>query len=179
VQTTEGYDPRFSANTGTIVTPNFGFGILYYTDKFFAGLSIPRLVDDHLTIGTDRQVIKATGIKPASFHYYLTVGRVFTVTPNFKLKPSLMVKAVVHAPMQFDINLSSLIKEHLWVGLSYRSGADISAMVGVQISPRFLINYSYDYPLTEIRSITSGSHEIVLGLLFGNKGKKVVSNRYF
>jgi type IX secretion system PorP/SprF family membrane protein len=179
VGTTEGGDPNFSANTGTIITPNFGFGINYYTDKFYAGIAIPRLIDDHLTVGKNGDVIKATGIKPASFHYFLTVGRIFTVTDNFKLKPSLMVKAVLNAPMQFDINLSSLIKEHLWLGLSYRTGADISALVGVQISPRFLISYSYDYPLNDIRTITSGSHEIVLGLLFGYKGKKVVSNRYF
>jgi type IX secretion system PorP/SprF family membrane protein len=172
-------DPNFAANTRTIATPNFGFGINYYTDKFYFGIAIPRLIDDHLTIGENAEVMKEIGFKPESFHYYLTIGRVFTVTENFKLKPNLMMKAVLNAPMQFDINLSSLIMEHLWLGVSYRTGSDISAMVGVQISPRFLINYSYDYPLTELKKFSSGSHEIVLSALFGYRGKKIVSNRYF
>lgn len=179
VETDQGGDLHFSANTGNIITPNFGFGINYYTDKFYFGVAIPRLIDDHVKIGLNAEVLKEIKFKPESFHYYLTIGRVFTVTENFKLKPNLMMKAVLNAPMQFDINLSSLIKEHLWLGLSYRTGADISAMVGVQISPRFLINYSYDYPLSDISKFTSGSHEIVLSALFGYKGKKIVSNRYF
>lgn len=91
----------------------------------------------------------------------------------------MILKAVSNAPIEFDVNLSTLIKEHLWLGLSYRSQADISTMVGVQISPRFLISYSYDYPLTELKKFTSGSHEIVLSALFGFKGKKIVNTRYF
>jgi type IX secretion system PorP/SprF family membrane protein len=169
-------DPNFAKNTGTICTPNFGFGINYNTDKFFLGFSIPRLLDDHIYI-ENAKATKELKFKPSA--YYLTVGRVFTVNENFKLKPSLMMKAVMNAPLQFDVNLSALIKEHLWLGVSYRSGADISAMIGVQISPRFLINYSYDYPLTDLRKFTSGSHEIVLSALFGYRGKKIVSNRYF
>jgi hypothetical protein len=72
-----------------------------------------------------------------------------------------------------------LIKEILWVGLAYRSSADMSAMIGVQIGPRFLISYSYDYPTSSLNKFTTGSHEIVLSALFGYKGKKIVSNRYF
>lgn len=179
VKTDVDNDPHFSANTETVVTPNFGFGINFNTDKFFAGISIPRLLDDHLTLGENGDVIKAVGFKPESFHYYLTLGRVFTITDYFKLKPSLMAKAVLNAPVEFDINLSSLIKEHLWLGVSYRSGADIAAMIGLQIGPQFLINYSYDYPLTGLNKFTSGSHEIVLSALFAYKGKKIISNRYF
>jgi type IX secretion system PorP/SprF family membrane protein len=179
VVTIEGDDHNFLANTQTVTTPNFGFGMAYTTDKFFAGFSIPRLIDDHLTIAESGNVLNNLAIRPAKCTYYFYVGRVFTVNEYFKLKPSLMMKTVANAPVQLDVNLSALIREHLWLGLSYRSGADMSAMIGVQISPRFLINYSYDYPLSSINKFSSGSHEIVLSALFGYKGKKIVSNRYF
>jgi type IX secretion system PorP/SprF family membrane protein len=168
-------DPRFSANVRNRVTPNFGFGINYYTDKFFAGISIPRLIDDHVTIGQDKKV----SFSLKAFHYYLTVGRVFNITDGFKLKPSLMMKAVVGAPVEFDITVNSLIKERLWLGLAYRSGSDMSVILGVQLGPRFLISYSYDYSTTKLNKFTAGSHELVLSALFGYKGKKIVSTRYF
>jgi type IX secretion system PorP/SprF family membrane protein len=171
-------DHNFRSNA-TMTTPNFGFGISFTTDKFFAGLSIPRLIDDHLTIGQLNDVENAIGIKPSKFHYFVNVGRVFTVSEYFKVKPSLMMKAVANAPVQFDFNVSALIREHLWLGLAYRTGADMSAMIGVQINPRFLINYSYDYPTSSLNKFSSGSHEVVLSALFGYKGKKIVSNRYF
>ena len=175
VPTDEINDPHFSGNVKNQVTPNFGFGMNYYTDKFFVGISIPRLLDDHVIIGDPKKV----RFSPKSFHYYVTGGYVFTITDYFKLKPTAMVKAVANAPMEFDITLNSLIKEILWVGLAYRSSADMSAMIGVQIGPRFLISYSYDYPTSSLNKFTTGSHEIVLSALFGYKGKKIVSNRYF
>lgn len=168
-------DPHFSENINENITPNFGFGINYYTEKFFAGISIPRLLDDHIIIGDKGKV----SFKLSSFHYYLTLGRVFTINDYFKIKPSMMVKAVVNAPIQFDVNLNFLLKEHLWLGVSYRSTADMSATIGLQINPRFLFSYSYDYPISSLNKFTAGSHEIVLSALFGYKGKKIVSPRYF
>lgn len=58
VPTDESNDPQFSANTRNVVTPNFGFGITLTTDKLFLGLSVPRLIDDHLTMGINGDVIK-------------------------------------------------------------------------------------------------------------------------
>jgi type IX secretion system PorP/SprF family membrane protein len=171
-------DPRFSTNVNGEVTPNFGFGVNYNTDKFFAGLSIPRLLDDNIYI-SDQSVNKKVTFSTKSFHYYLTVGRVFTLSDYLKLKPSLMLKAVMNAPVEFDISVNSIIKDLLWLGVSYRSSADMSAMIGLQLSPKFFISYAYDYPTSSLNHFTTGSHEIVLSALFGYKGKKVVSTRYF
>jgi len=179
VLTNESNDPNFSHNVYDKASPNFGFGINYTTDKFFAGISIPRLLDDNLSFADNGKALSDNNIKPELFHYFLTVGRVFTINNNLMLKPTLMTKTVANAPMAFDISLNSLIKEQLWLGVSYRSSADVSAIVGLQISPSFLISYAYDYPTSSLNKFTAGSHEIVLSALFGYKGKKVVSTRYF
>jgi len=172
-------DPYFSANSENVITPNFGFGILYHTDKFYVGLSIPRLIDDNVTMGSYGSVIKNISFKPKNFHYYLTVGRAFEINEAFTLKPQLMLKAVINSPLQFDINLNALIKKRLWLGVSYRSLADISGIVGVYVVPQFMISYSYDYSLSKINTVSSGSHEIALSYLFAYKGKKIANPRYF
>ena len=179
VTTNETNDPHFSTNVYEKASPNFGFGINYNTDKFFAGISIPRLLDDNLSFTDNGKAITNNNLKPEIFHYFLTVGRVFTINNSLKLKPSMMAKAVVNAPMAFDLTLNSLIKEQLWLGVSYRSNSDMSAIIGLQLNPSFLISYAYDYPTSSLNMFTSGSHEIVLSALFGYKGKKIASTRYF
>jgi len=176
---TDPADPYFSANSKNVITPNFGFGILYHTDKFYVGLSIPRLIDDNVTMGSYGSVIKNISFKPVNFHYYLTVGRAFEINEAFTLKPQLMLKAVINSPIQFDVNLNALIKQRLWLGVSYRSLADISGIVGVYVVPQFLISYSYDYSLSKLNTVSSGSHEIALSYLFAYKGHKVANPRYF
>ena len=90
-----------------------------------------------------------------------------------------MVQAVQNAPLIYNINANFLIKEMVWAGASYRSGSSVSLIAGVQISPQFLVGYSYDYTLNAIQKYSQGSHEIVLNYLFTYKGKKVVTPRYF
>lgn len=171
-------DPQFS-NSANTIAPNFGAGLYFNTKTFYAGLSVPRMINDQVTFGTNGAVQLNTKIEPQKFTYYLTVGNVFTLSSDLKLKAQGMVKAVQNAPVQFDVNVNFLIKEKIWAGLSYRSGSAASAILGVQISPQFLVSYAYDYSLNSIQKYSQGSHEIVLNYLFSYKGKKVVTPRYF
>ena len=179
VTTTQPGDPSFIANTPLIGTPNFGLGMYFNTDKFYASFSIPRMLDDNITYNSAGKIIKGVSFKLRSWHYYLAAGRVFTISDNFKLKPHAMMKLAVNAPVEFDINLNALIIEKLWLGVGYRSKADISFMAGIQILPALLLSYSYDYQLTPIKKFSGGSHEIVLSYVFAYKGKKILSPRYF
>jgi type IX secretion system PorP/SprF family membrane protein len=172
-------DPDFSTDLPVVTTPNFGFGVYYYTDKYYAGFSIPRLLDDHLKFTSEGEYDKKLHFSFNILTYYLTGGYVFNFSPFFKLKPHMMVKLAANSPVEFDINVDALIREKLWAGLAYRSNADVSAMVGIQITPAFLIAYSYDYQVTGISKHSLGSHEICLSYLFDYKGKKILSPRYF
>jgi type IX secretion system PorP/SprF family membrane protein len=179
LKATEAGDIQVSQNTPSIITPNFGAGLYYYTNTFYAGLSIPRMIDDSYVFTTSGEIDKSTKLSVNKFHYYLTIGNVFTINEDLKVKPQAMVKMVQNAPLQYDINANFLIKNKIWAGVSYRSSADISALLGIQVTPQFLVNYSYDYALTKIQKYSQGSHEITLGYLFSYKQRKVVTPRYF
>lgn len=180
LKATETGDIQISQNTPSIMSPNFGAGIYYYTNKFYAGLSVPRMVDDtYMFDATTGDIIKSNKLNANKFHYYLTVGNVFEINDDFKVKPQAMVKMVTNAPLQYDVNVNVLIKNKVWAGVSYRSSSDISGLIGLQVTPQFLVNYSYDYSLTKIQKYSQGSHEITLGYLFSFKQHKVVTPRYF
>jgi type IX secretion system PorP/SprF family membrane protein len=179
LKATEEGDVQISQNSPSVIAPNFGFGI-YYNDKVnYAGLSIPRMVDDRVIFDSLGNTTKITKMSPAKFHYYLTFGRIFTLTDDLKLKGQAMIKAVQNAPLQYEVNANFLIKEMIWAGLSYRSGDAASAILGVQVNPQFLVSYSYDYSISKLQKYSSGSHEIALGYLFMYKGKKIITPRYF
>lgn len=179
LKATETGDIQVSQNTPSIMSPNFGAGIYYYTNKFYAGISVPRMVDDTYLFSATGDVIKSNRLNASKFHYYFTIGNVFEVNEDLKIKPQAMVKMVSNAPLQYDLNVNVLIKNKVWVGVSYRSAADISALLGLQVTQQFLVNYSYDYALTKIQTYSQGSHEITLGYLFSYKQHKVVTPRYF
>jgi len=137
------------------------------------------MIDDNLQVNSSGVVLKDLTVNFKNFHYYLMGGRIFNISPNLKLKPQAMIKLAQGAPVQFDINLSTLIKERLWIGAAYRTEADVSGLLGIYLTPQLLLGYSYDYPLTQIQDYTTGSHEITLSYVFGFGGKKIVSPRYF
>lgn len=179
LKATESGDIQIAQNTPNLIAPNFGFGIYYYTNKFYAGISIPRMMDDSYMFDQSGSVVKKTSFNSEKFHYYLTIGNVFEVNEDLKIKPQAMVKMVQNAPLQYDLNVNFLIKNKIWAGVSYRSGSDVSALLGLQVNPQFLVNYSYDYALTQIQKYSQGSHEITIGYLFLYKQRKVVTPRYF
>jgi type IX secretion system PorP/SprF family membrane protein len=172
-------DPQFSQGNVSTIAPNFGTGIYFNTKTFFAGFSIPRMIDDKVKFATNGAVAQSTSIDPGNFHYYLTVGNVFKINDDVKLKAQGMVQAVQNAPILYYVNANALIKDMIWAGLSYRSGSAASVIAGVQVNPQFMVSYSYDYTLNAIQRYSMGSHEIVLNYLFSYKGKKVVTPRYF
>jgi type IX secretion system PorP/SprF family membrane protein len=179
LKTTEAGDIQLVQNSPSVIAPNFGFGIYYSDKKNYAGLSIPRMIDDRVLFDASGNVTKITKMAPQKFHYYLTFGRMFTLTDDLKLKGQAMIKAVQNAPIQFDVNANFLIKEKIWAGLSYRSGDAVSAILGIQVGPQFVVSYSYDYTLSKIQKYSQGSHEIALSYVFMYKGKKIVTPRYF
>lgn len=172
-------DIQVSQNTPSMNAPNFGFGVYYNTQKFYAGLSIPRMIDDGFMFDNTGAFQKTIKFNVSKFHYYLTAGYVYEVNEDLRIKPQAMIKMVVNAPLQYEVNVNFLIKSMIWAGASYRSGSNVSAILGCQVNPQFIVSYSYDYGLNAIQKYSQGSHEIALGYLFSYKQKSVITPRYF
>lgn len=154
---------------------NFGNGFYYYTDKFYAGLSVPNLFRTKITGGGD----DAAYYPESSRHYFLTTGYVFTLNENVKLKPSTLVRVAEGAPVQFDINTNVWLHNFIGLGASYRSGNTMVGMLEVQVSKQFRIGYAYDHPVSDISRYTANTHEVMLRFDVAPSGSKSVSPRIF
>ena len=157
----------------SLVAPNFGVGVMYYNDRFYAGLSVPNFIESRY-LDTKNGISSSASEKT---HYFLTSGYVFDLDENLKLKPSIMLKAAPGAPLSVDLSLNLLIQEKVELGLSHRLDDSISGMVGFQVSQDLRIGYAYDYTTTNFGVFNSGSHEIMI--LFDLNKKKIKSPRFF
>ena len=106
------YDPSNAAvgqtNIDNKFSPNFGAGVYYHTEQFYAGLSIPNFLEtEHFDSGGNSN----SYIAQERMNWYLITGYVFDINPDLKLKPALLFKAVEGAPLQADLSATVLLND--------------------------------------------------------------------
>lgn len=157
--------------------PNFGAGLYYVSDKYYFGASSPYIFKN--TSGDASSNVTSDILTDQIQHYYITGGTIFDLSPIVKLKPSILVKVVSGAPIEFDFNANLLFDEKLWVGLSYRSFDSIDILLELQLNDQIRLGYAYDITTSDLRKVNSGSHEFMLNYRFVFSKSKIVTPRYF
>lgn len=153
--------------------PNVGAGIFWSDERTFVGLSIPHLVQNDLSKLGDQDDEKTAFLYR---HYYLMAGHVLDLSDNLRMRPSVLMKWVsgagVEAPFDFDINLSFLLMDRIWLGGAYRLNDSFDLNAEYQLTDQLMIGYAYDFTLTDLRRVNTGSHEVMVRyeLSFDKKG---------
>jgi type IX secretion system PorP/SprF family membrane protein len=158
--------------------PNFGFGMYYYSDKYYIGLSIPKLLENNFDENT---VTASIDLASEKKHYFLIMGAAFNLTEYIVLKPTTFLKVTNGAPFEGDITANVIFKDKFWVGAMYRTGDALGAMAGLNITDQIAVGYSFDWSTTnKTFRYNQGSHEIMIRYEFINLEKKMIrSPRYF
>lgn len=157
-------------------SPNVGTGVYLHSHKFYAGLSVPNILE---TKHYDHNDVES--LAREKIHGYLITGYVFDVNADLLLKPALLTKAVGGAPLQIDLSLNALFRERFTLGMAYRWDAAVSGLAGFQINKNWFIGYAYDAETTKMADYNSGTHEIFLRYEYQlfKKPEKILSPRFF
>lgn len=169
-------DQVFQQNVNSKLDPQFGFGMMYYSDRYYLGLSTPKLLRSEFFETDSLAFVSEPGQRS---HWFLSGGYVFDMGIYHKFKPTFLVKAVQGAPVSFDLSANFLFYEKFWLGAMYRHQDAVGVLAQYNINDDFSIGYSYDYPLSTLHNYSGGSHEIMLGYLLGKPVKGIRSPRYF
>lgn len=161
-------DPSLNLADYNSLSPTFGAGLYYNTDRFYLGLSAPLLTAN---IFSPSQVVQQN-------IYFLNAGYVFNISNDLKFKPNGLIR-FQSGSAQLDLNANFLFRDALWAGISYRAFNMLSFLLQLNVSEQFRIGYAYDSNIGALTSMNSGSHEIMLNYLFSFNKSKVVSPRYF
>ena len=99
-------------------------------------------------------------------HSYSMAGYRFDIGDDFKIEPSLLVKYVKPAPVQFDFGVKATYKQKFWLGGTFRTRDAVCAFAGFIYQENISISYSYDFSTTNIKNYSSGTHELVIAIRF-------------
>ena len=151
-------DPLIPVNKESFVAFDAGLGIYLNTDKYYAGLSVRHL---------NQPKIKFTKGEPyITRHYYLTAGYTIQLpNPSLELLPSAFVFSDGRA---FQASVTTLLRynKKVWGGVSYRAGDALIGLVGIELYNGIRVGYAYDFPLSDVRKSTTGSHEFMVNYCF-------------
>lgn len=155
---------------------DLGAGIFYSRPRFWVGVSATHILKPTIKMSLQGSENSETQ------EFESELGRMvyFMGGCNFPIKNTLFVlepSALVKTDFNFftaEVTMRATYNRFLTFGAAYRYNDAVSAMMGVNFK-NFYLGYSYDYPLSAIGKVSSGSHEIVAGyqlkLDFSGKNK--------
>ncbi len=86
-----------------------------------------------------------------------------------------MVKFVALAPPAIDLNLIWDYRDVLSLGVSVRNRDAVAALIRLRLLPFLDMGYSFDFTTSKLRTASSNTHEIMLGIKMcganGGKGR--------
>jgi type IX secretion system PorP/SprF family membrane protein len=172
-------DPNFTNNIKNAFLPNFGAGVYWSGDNFYAGFSVPNFLQNYY----DKEEVKTNDINARQIRaYYLSGGYVYPLNETIKLEPQVLLRyaanATYHLPASADFNVSAIAYDRLMLGVTYRTDKSVEFIAHVQVTSKLNIGYAYDYLASGLNGYNKGTHEIVLGYDFLRDNAKYATPRF-
>ncbi|MFA5329723.1 MAG: type IX secretion system membrane protein PorP/SprF [Prolixibacteraceae bacterium] len=155
--------------------PNFGVGSYLYSDRFYVGFSIPKMLQNSLS--DDENTLSY--VNREERHFFITAGFVTNISDNIKFKPSTVMRIVSGSPVSVELSGAFILNDRLWLGGMYRFGDSVGAMVKFDLTRELSVGYSYDLTNSALSPYNQGTHEVYVSYDFAFRNRKVLSPRYF
>lgn len=168
-------DPAFASDQN-ITSPSVGAGLILHSERFFLGLSVPRMLkatSPYGPISTD-----AAETLLYEQHYYGTVAYVFYLSERVRLKPSVLLKTVRGAPASVDVNASINLDEKYTAGIYVRNLNAVGLLTQVRFAGAYRLGYTLEVPTNTSVGTRYVSHEFTFGFnmaIFGSQQTAVTN----
>jgi len=133
-------------------------GVYFYGKYLETGLVFSELPTHGYSIGNGTYSRAFSGSFFAQYKY--------AWDDALKFFPSFMIKSDLGV-VQTDVGIIAKYYDNLLVGVNYRgynkqSNDAFSVIVGTNLGKKYFVSYSYDFGLSQLKSVHEGSHEIML-----------------
>ena len=151
-------DPLIPENDESFLALDLAAGVYFQGLNYYAGVSVTHINQPKIKYSETATYV--------SREYYLTAGYYFQLpNPAFELIPSVFIVNDGATTQYVATNMIRYNKK-IWGGVSYRISDAITGFAGIELYNGLKIGYGYDFPVSEIRKGTSGSHEFVVSYSF-------------
>jgi type IX secretion system PorP/SprF family membrane protein len=149
-------DPKFQANINE-TTFSFGAGIIYSSDRWMAGISVPKML-------SAKAQINGSDIVLYNQHAYGHATYSFDLTHQIKVKPFVMVRYVKGAAINFDAGGTFTFRDSYSIGLFTRRLHTIGLLAKLNLGDMLRIGYVFELPTSKSSGLNYTAHEITLGI---------------
>ena len=159
---------------------NVGVGGYFESERFFAGISVPQLLEKGITQQVDGLANDGSGWVR---HIFAHVGTIVEMYPAVLVRPALAARLTAGSPPGFDAHLSFglLEKSKLWLGGTWRWSQSEVAPIGdafvftgqYRIADKLTLGFAYDFSFNEIQTQTSGTYELI-GIIFTSSNRSEI-----
>ncbi|MDR2980194.1 MAG: PorP/SprF family type IX secretion system membrane protein [Bacteroidales bacterium] len=120
-------DPLLKEYNESEMNMDFNFGLYYKAERWFAGVSILRMLDNSAF------VLSGQGFQRPPRTLYATGGYIWTLpwNPSWNIEPSAIIRTDL-AMMNFDLMAIARYNSVVWGGLSYRLDDAVSILMGAR-----------------------------------------------
>ncbi len=155
---------NFKSNASTFRS-DLGFRLS--SDKIDFGLSIPQVVTSKVNYSD--YLKNADGKYTSIPHFMANLSYLYTLNDDIKLKPMVVVRGAKDIKPQIDIIGLVDWKNKAYATVGYRTNYALSIGGGVRLPRGLTFGYTFDRPLNNISKFSVGSHEIIVGITFGER----------
>jgi type IX secretion system PorP/SprF family membrane protein len=148
--------PEFMGNP-SYSKPSFGAGIILHSERYFIGLSVPRMLNPKAEIGTVESELYQQ-------HFYLTGAYVVYLTERIRLKPSILFRGVNGAPVSIDLNASVNLDEKYSAGIYTRNFNTYGLLAQIKLKENLKFGYAFEVPGNNSVGARFTSHELMVAL---------------
>jgi type IX secretion system PorP/SprF family membrane protein len=155
-------DIALSGQMQSTFVPDAGAGFHLYSDDFYVGVSMPQIIGNKLQFFDHYRNTESA----LERHLFAYAGYKFRVGESIVIEPAVLMKWVDPTPMAFEGNIRVIYNDMVWLGGSYRMNDAIVMMAGFNVSESLVFAYSFDMATSDIKTATSGSHELMIAIRF-------------
>jgi type IX secretion system PorP/SprF family membrane protein len=165
-------DPDIANSATRNSTFNVGPGVYFKNQKFYLGVSIPKLLANSLYEDRDEFSGKVNT-------YFLQGGLSLPISSTVEFLPNAQIRYNPNSPFDFDLNANVMFNDALMLGLMYRYEDSLDGLVVYQFNSGLRLGVAIDFTTSELNNATTGSFEIMVGYTFPCEDCKIVNLRYF
>ncbi len=149
--------------------PDANAGIIIYNNNFYAGISAQQLFRTKYTFFQNANDV--SGLVRDQRHYTISAGyNIYDSQNQHKFTPFTNLYFVKSTPFKFDLGLNYIYNSSFLSSLYLSKGDALVFSAGYKYD-RFYLSYSFDFVLSRIKNVSSGAHEICLGIYLKSNNK--------
>jgi type IX secretion system PorP/SprF family membrane protein len=138
-----------------LLVPEVAPGFWMHNENFFFGVSVKHATGNTLLENGESKLLQ---------HVNLSTGYAYKVGAKSHFIPSLRVGYVNAAPLAIDVNGMLDFNRKLALGVGYRNGDALVALMKFNFLNFFTLGYAYDMTLSPMKNAATNSHEVILAI---------------